>query len=580
MSVVLSEILCYICCIVSNRNNQSIDDFGKYDLISAAYRSRLLYRTEAEYRDVLGVTFETIVNKRDSERDMDVYYGILNRESERMYECGLDDLVMRYIMASDFYLNVDWGDRFQMASRRRFCRMLFRFYATVGRGLSGDEIFEFKTKDADGRLIKEFFPNGTDGEPAVDVGIIMLFAYDVLRPWDANSSRGRDMRDEDTVSALEHLRGLLEQACDDTPCLGSTEKPMVFVEWLSLIAEALSEPDDLSGYTSAWMIASLADVADACRRLLIPEKQRIGTEQMLGLDMSGIWVDDADCGDSRFWVFPDNISRALCFRSVDGKNWEMLPYDFRVRVSDSPEYNDWFLLLRPEADRAYTLCPDRVIGADQVAIGFYEYDYDEVLRGIVHVKLFEGARRFAPWLDWRNWTRLAADDVKYKEFREVLTSVFDVNNAASMTFKNVAREITDGVNNMMGSDRKYLYVYDWRPDRFMITEDEPGVFVYKGADPESVASKALFELDVTECHPLYAIPRCLKRANHANAEVKRLADILKDSDNIRDIIVTHSNSIKHPRLVLPSYGFTIGLDMDELAPVGVIKFTSNPFVSS
>ncbi|MDE6428326.1 MAG: hypothetical protein K2K59_05175, partial [Muribaculaceae bacterium] len=55
---------------------------NKYEVVAVAYKSRFVFRTEADYRRALGASFETIVGKRDSARDMEVYYGILARRAD------------------------------------------------------------------------------------------------------------------------------------------------------------------------------------------------------------------------------------------------------------------------------------------------------------------------------------------------------------------------------------------------------------------------------------------------------------------------------------------------------------------
>lgn len=49
-----------------------MEQMSKYDVVSVAYKSRFVFRTDVEYREALGASFETIVGKRDSERDMDL----------------------------------------------------------------------------------------------------------------------------------------------------------------------------------------------------------------------------------------------------------------------------------------------------------------------------------------------------------------------------------------------------------------------------------------------------------------------------------------------------------------------------
>lgn len=128
----------------------------KFDYISIAYRSRLLYRSDSEFRDALGVSFETVANNRHSARDMEMYLGVLSKCAENETALSIVDVIDAYVEASEAYLTLDWGDRTQMASRRKFCRMLFRLYATEGKSLSNEELFKFKIKNDDRRLLNAF----------------------------------------------------------------------------------------------------------------------------------------------------------------------------------------------------------------------------------------------------------------------------------------------------------------------------------------------------------------------------------------------------------------------------------------
>ncbi len=160
-----------------------MDTSTKYELISVAYRSRFLFRSEGEFREAIGVSYETVVNNRESARDIDVYYNIIDRKTEDVAGMSLEEVMGDYLRASEFYLSLDWGDRSQLASRRKFCRMLFRLYATAGLSLTNDEIFKFRMKNDDRRLLGEFFPDGEGEAPAVNVALIVLFAFGVVRPF-------------------------------------------------------------------------------------------------------------------------------------------------------------------------------------------------------------------------------------------------------------------------------------------------------------------------------------------------------------------------------------------------------------
>ena len=60
-------------------------DLNIFDIIEAAYRSRLLFRTEEEYREITGVAYETI---RDCKEDSDALAEKLRHLMTRIEETG------------------------------------------------------------------------------------------------------------------------------------------------------------------------------------------------------------------------------------------------------------------------------------------------------------------------------------------------------------------------------------------------------------------------------------------------------------------------------------------------------------
>ncbi len=553
-----------------------MEGLSKYDVISVAYRSRLLFRTDAEYREALGVSFETVINNRDSERDMAMYYDSLNRRAGEYLDesLPLTDLVTDYIVASDYYLSLDWGDRSQMASRKKFCRMLFRLYATAGKELSNDEIYKFKIKNDDSRLLEAFFPDGFDEAPAVDICFTVLMAFGVVKPW-TGSTRGHDIRDRETLAAIDRLRELISLLKADMPRLGSMEKPLVFDEWLQTLERAYREQDSLQECTPLWLASSLMVITDVCLSLVIAEEQRQVGEKLQGLYMPGIWVDDSDGGKSRFWIFPDNMLFAFCY-TRQGASWEMTPYEFRIMFADKPDHMDSFIMIHPRGNLDFILSSDKAVSNEQLVSGKCDQEIDELSGDISRLILFEGALQFPAWFNWREWKRLEPDEDLYRLFRSVISDVYDTRSPYSVLFLNTAPELTDSTNNLVGRDGKYIYLYDRRPGRFGILERNEGHFTYEDLSCRDDASVALFELSISTENPLYALPVKIKHKKFHNAELNRLAEILTDADNISYIYIMHSGRVKCPRLVFPAYCFSIALDMDILKEIGVIKFTERP----
>lgn len=546
---------------------------NKFELISVAYRSRFLFRTEGEYREALGVSYETVVNNRRSVREMDIYFGVLAKVAAKVEELPLATVLNRYVAASEFYLSLDWGDRTQLASRRKFCRMLFRLYATAGKRLSNEESFKFKIKNDDDRLMKAFFPDGPDEAPAVDIEMVTLFAFGVLRPFTDNS-RGRDIRDKETLKAIDNMRTLLRVLESDMPRLGSTEKPMVFNELLCILDDDSEDMARLRNCTPLWLYSSLRQAAQVCRSLIISVRDRV--ESFLALHLYGIWVDDADGGERRFWIFPDNCQMAFCYE-YDGMAWRLRPSEFKVKLSDDGGVPESFLFIATEGSLRYALSFECAIPPELVAVGGIEIGIDEDSGELCRLEFLDGSRPLPEWFRWRRWERLSHEDPRYGRLREFLRDIYAPGSVAGMLFENVAPELIDRFNNLVGRDNRYLYVYDWQAERCVVRERGEDLFQYEVTKGGEFPMKALWELEVSEKHPLYAIPLDIPAGNYGSAELNRFVEIMKEGDRIGEVYVVHSDRLREPRLAFPEYAGMVGLDMEILGKMGIRKFTESPF---
>lgn len=552
-----------------------MDDLNLYDIITTVYKSRFLFRTDAEYRETFGTSFETVASKRDSQRDMEMYYSILSRESALNIDNSLDELISDYIIASKLYTSIDWGDRTQLASRKKFCRMLFRLCISADNELSIDDIFKFRTKDADKDLLKIFLNGDVEDAPIVIICFILLFTFGIIRPRSTDNTRSRDIRDKETILSLRKLGELISILRDDTPRLGSLDKPLAFDDWLANITSHLNQQEDLSECTPLMMLTSLVDIMTACRTLVFSKQLRISNSRFYGLYLHGIWVDDEDNGNSRFWIFPDNFLYAMRY-SHNGISWELDIFDFRVRDALHPDYMDTFMLTEANCNLNYTLYPTCPVSQDDIFTECFEKEIDENSDEIIRVTFHEMKRKFPKWLNWRKWERVHEEDPRYKKFRNVLDNIYDFNNPHSVIFRNNTAEISDIVNNLIAHDNKYIYIYDWHPKRFLIREKRHNIFTYNGDCERYATQQAIFELDISEENPLYAVPKDMKMKNEYDAELQRLVRLMEDADNIHEAYIIHSTRIKFPRLIFPTYGVSVALNMDELKKTGILKFTKSP----
>ena len=205
-------------------------DLDIYEVIKSAYRSRLLFRTEAEYRQLVGVSFESIRDSRDDEAALSRYYDILNRECRQQCGENLYAMVAAYIEASEVCAgkDFDWMERRQLASRKKFCRWLFRKTSTAGKRMTLDEESRFSPKRCDAKLFEAFYPDGIEGGRAYDLVFVLLITFGVIKPYSLSSARSHDISTEEAAKSCDTMTALVTQLRDDTPQMGVLPKPAVF----------------------------------------------------------------------------------------------------------------------------------------------------------------------------------------------------------------------------------------------------------------------------------------------------------------------------------------------------------------
>lgn len=308
----------------------------KYEIIDIAYKSRLFFNTEGEYRELWGVSFETVSDHRDDPKMVGRYYDILDKWCREWIAQSLEEIVEEYSNASEVYLNLNWEGRSQMALRKRFCRMLFRIAATRGRSLSQEEKEIFRYKDGDDNLTAEFFPEGKGEPESISVSFVLLFAFDIVRPGRGTIGKGRDIRKENVRKSLTLFEDLIKLLREDMPTLGSTSKPIAFDETLENIRVAIGDSQDLILCSPLWFYYQLEVVKYACLSIVDMDLRRSVGHNLVAPDLPGIWIDDKDGGKSRFWIFPHNLGETFCYNfNHEKREIDLYPVNFSVATAPS-----------------------------------------------------------------------------------------------------------------------------------------------------------------------------------------------------------------------------------------------------
>ncbi|MDE6026688.1 MAG: hypothetical protein K2G23_01270 [Muribaculaceae bacterium] len=561
----------------------------KSDIIRVAYCSRLFLRSDREHQEVVGVSGPTFRKNLASGVDIDRYYALLDHECRRRTRSSLEKTVMDYVKASEAYVNVDWGARTDARARRRFCRMIFRLVATDGMDLTPDEEKKFRLADSDKELIELFYPGGFDERSAMNMAYVILFAFGITKPWEPTKERGYDLTDEMISDALKDLRELILQLKEDLPRMGSFEKPLVFDQWVAIIDNHLAHPELFGNCTPVGLMNALTDVANACLSVADPESAVKSAQSMIPIHLPGIWVDDADNGETRFWIFPYNMRYAFCYHE-DMNAWVLTPYEFTGQDTDDTQFADSCYFVTPSGSMKMLRGEHKAENITQMAHAGYRLEISPEMEEPVKIEFYKRSLAMPGWFEWSEFRRLTPDDERYGRFREALSDMYDPNNAAYGIFRNQGAELTNIMNNLIGRDTETLYVWDYRlPERFFVTEVEPGsdYFVYDSSYISKRPSFSMRTMEISPEHPLYVIPLSPERTTEKKGDDKKKMSaeerqlwlqhferVMKEADHISVVVILRLPASKTPILFFPEVAAAFPLDMKILTQAGVEKITS------
>ena len=572
----------------------------KYEIIDIAYKSRLFFNTEGEYRELWGVSFETVSDHRDDPKAVGRYYDILDKWCREWIAQSLEEIVEEYSKASEVYLNLNWEGRSQMALRKRFCRMLFRIAATRGRSLSQEEKEIFRYKDGDDNLTAEFFTEGKGEPESISVPFVLLFAFDIVRPGRGTNGKGRDIRKENVRKSLTLFEDLIKLLREDMPTLGSTSKPIAFDETLENIRVAMGDSQDLMLCSPLWFYYQLEVVKYACLSIVDMDLRRSVGHNLVAPDLPGIWIDDKDGGKSRFWIFPHNLGETFCFTfNHEKREIDLYPVNFSVATAPSVDQLRNGVIISTKGVAKVVGNPDGKLERSEIATMQLTYLPEE---GIVEKVVFEKSSGENPeWFDWNCFRRLDTGSEQYKEISLFLRDLYGERSTVNINFRNHGRLFTDIVNNLIGRDREYLYIYDYAKPSFKLIERE-GIFYYNEQYNGEAPSLSLFDLELSEEHPLYLLPTKLqakieredreyeKRFTSAvrnergekherpSAWMRRLAELMSEPENIANVSLINSTT-RDLLLYFHDFDMTIPIDVGELEKYGGRKITGRALQS-
>lgn len=532
-----------------------------YEIIQIAYLSRLLFQTDKEYRACFNVSFETIRDNQCDEDMMDRYYSILDRECLNQTGMTLRRLVTAYLQASKVYQseNFDWSKRYDNRSRRKFMRMLFRQVTAPTIAISNNEEHKFNRMNCDQELISNIFRDGVTQDPDRDLIFLILLTFKVVKPISTRDKRASDTDDTKATECVKNMIKLIQILRDDMPQIGVVTTPLIVEHILSNLANSHTTS---TAATPAFFWALLNKIAGAYKLIASPN---FVTEEMLdvvGYCMPGIWIDDRDKGEKRFWIFPADRPLAFCYqRDKEENSWRLIPYEFCFYSRRYDEkIDDICVFVTAEDNKRVITNPTQPIDTNNIAQLTYrcEREKEEISRII-----FEACPVGVPtWMDWRSFTRLREDDERLKEYSELLSKLYDTRTTLSHGLINEYSFLTDSLNSLIAIDSDYLYISDLRrPEKFVLKSDSTGTYVYTPHYNTQAPPRNLLDLEMSDKHPLYVLPRHATPKRKDASKYQKLFEAI-DSSEMSDHITIYR--IKEESPIICFNRFSCIYDLKEL----------------
>lgn len=550
-----------------------------FDLIKLAYRSRLLFRSEAEYRELTGVSFETIYDHRAEEGEMRKYYRVLNRECDAQCDETLGSMVRSYLRVSRICSgkDFDWGKREDLRLRKKFCRWLFRTSTAEVCRVTVDEEQKFKPQECDGSLVEAIFPDGMTGRGRLDLIFLLLITFGVIPPM--TDSRGRDMTDKKLIEQIDAMTGLVKELRDDFPEVGILPAPAIFkiiIEDLEQKAADMDDPEERAECSVAWFWHLLSSIEDDCKFVSSPQHMSDARIYTDGYIMPGIWVDDQDEGRTRFWIFPDNKLMAFCYRDT-GRGWRLEPFEFGFPISpDDDEPGGVCVFVTSVGNRQMIDSPAGSMRQSEIVSASCDLDDEDKFWPFGKISFKCHTRERPEWFDWNCFRRLTVDDLRYRDFKEVLKEIYDPESPQSVLLSNIGDFMTDAENALLAIDREFIYVtasvshFRW----ILMCETDSGDRYRYEPVAGFVEDLNLLNVEISEDAPLYLIPRFRDPENRLSASRLRFAEAVRNVDLDHQISIYPSRKCRGGVLCLNEFSPMIPLEPEVLEEYGIRKIVS------
>ena len=479
-----------------------------FQLLDTIIKSRLLAYNDDGYVDFLEKDVDSF-RKRDRDASDEELEPILDNFTEAFESVdafGPEYMMSAYMQASDVYNSVDfdWGKNRQLATRRKFCRWMFR-----QAYLNNPELYDgpYSPNKEDRELFRLFKPDSEGDAEAIDIVFTMLLTFQVIRPFGSESTRA--LKYGSPLDVRDNMVKLLEVLQKDLPTFGINKSLNAIKQALAV----LNAPDiEARLLTPAALWGMLNNVSLELKLDSSPAELLDSHVELNGYSMPGIWVDDAKESQNRFWIFPNNKLMAFCFY-LKNREWILEPYEFAFAKLDYESEFEKICTIVTTRGNLQIFMHEKIEDDEFARLRYTLEDRDE--EGDFQTMRFELERgsEYPYWMNWRSFRRLPMDHFLTSEYMEVLDKIFNGSEMLrGFDYRNIGSWITDSHDCLAGLDSEFLYLSDVALNKNGHLERIDGLNDYPLYDYCVEYSKAnpvlnLFSLEISEEQPMYVVAR-------------------------------------------------------------------------
>ncbi len=477
-----------------------------FQLLDTIIKSRLLAYDDEGYVDFLEKDVDSF-RKRDRYASDEELESIADNFKEA-FDCvdafGPEYMISSYMKASDAFSSIDfdWGKNKQLATRRKFCRWMFR-----QAYLNNPELHDhpYSPNKEDWELLSLFKPDLEDDVESIDIIFTMLLTFQVIRPFGRDSSRA--LKYGSPFEVRDKMVELLEVLQNDLPTLGINNNLHAIKRALDVLNDPEYEDNPLPP-AALWGL--LNNISLELKLNSSPAELLDSHVELNGYSMPGIWVDDAKDNQKRFWVFPNNKLMAFCFY-LKNREWILEPFEFVFTKLEYEYEFDNTCVIATTKGNIQVLMKGTIEDSEIVRLKYVLEDRDD--DGDFQTIRFEleSGVDYPYWMNWRSFRRLPLNHELTIEYGEIINKIYHESEML-IYYRNIGSWITDSHDCIVGLDSEFLYLSDIVLKKNGHLERIDGQKTYPLYDYIVEYSKAnpglnLFSLDISEEQPIYVVAR-------------------------------------------------------------------------